>query len=217
MNLNQINNFITEQFSYYEFKEELSRPLLVTTDETYKKNVQNKILYIGQETNGWGSHRMEFDDIEEERNYIERVYYNFLYKKNATGKDFWRFIKNTIEIEETEIKNNVIWSNAFIAGKKDDKGITEYNHEISEISIKYLTFLYEYFEPRATIIVSGPKSPYLENINIFLENIGKKIEKPNIKEPLRYDEDVYWTYHPTFLNKKNMSKEVSEKIKKLIR
>lgn len=217
MNLKQTNNFITEQFSYYDFKEEISRPLLVTTDESYKMSVQNKILYIGQETNGWGNHDVDFSDIEEERKYIENIYYNFLYNRCATKKTFWQFIKQTLEIDRTELKDNIIWSNAFIAGKCNSKGLTEYHAEIDELSVKYLTFLYEYFEPKATIIVSGPKTAYASNIEAFLKSIGKEIDRPNTEQLLTHDQDIFWTYHPNYLNFNSRKNEISEKIKQFVK
>ena len=217
MNLVETNNFITEQFEYFDFKEELSRPLLVTTDNNYKENVKNKVLYIGQETNGWGSHKMEFDDIEEERKYIERIYYNMFYQRNGTKSLFWKFIENTLEINKTDLKNNIIWANAYIAGNATKKGLSNHSKEIKDISINYLTHLYDYFKPTKTIIVSGPKDPYYDNISAFLSNIGKSLEKPNKESLIKCRDDIIYTYHPNYLRLSKNESSVKEEVKKFIK
>ena len=64
----------------------LSNPLLVSSNKKYIENLkkQKRIMYIGQETNGW--------ELKDNIDSIEECYLKFLYN-GASNREFWRFLK----------------------------------------------------------------------------------------------------------------------------
>lgn len=206
MELKEYNKVLIEKYKKLENILELSAPLLVSTDTTYLNNIKNsnnKILYIGQETNGW------FDNnINQEL--LEKTYLEVLNRKN--NRDFWRFLYN-FSIDNCK---NVIWSNTLIAGKRYGIGHPNITDKLQDLSLKNLLFLYEYFKPDITLFVSGPNNPYYEIVKSFLTEINAKIDNyPTISNPLIFDKekDIFWTYHPNYLNRSHLKQKVLNTIK----
>lgn len=206
MELKEYNKVLIEKYKKLENILELSAPLLVSTDTTYLNNIKNsnnKILYIGQETNGW------FDNnINQEL--LEKTYLEVLNRKN--NRDFWRFLYN-FSIDNCK---NVIWSNTLIAGKRYGIGYPNITDKLQDLSLKNLLFLYEYFKPDITLFVSGPNNPYYEIVKGFLTEINSKIDNyPTISNPLIFDKekDIFWTYHPNYLNRSHLKQKVLDTIK----
>jgi hypothetical protein len=218
--LRKFNIELLKQFKEIMHLNDFSYPLLVSSRDEYLNNINkcnNRVLYIGQETNCWGD-GVYTDDINDCHN-IEQIYYHFLTKRNANNKEFWRFIRNILKIEKEDLGNNVIWSNSLIASKRDDKGTPDHVDEIKELSINNLVFLYEYFKPNYVIVPAGPRNPYYEIIMDFSRRINLNLETyPTLKQPLIVDSNnkFYWTYHPNYLNQhqlfNNVANKISEKI-----
>ena len=93
--LHIFNEKIYEKCNLLKNKDELACPLLVSSNNQYLEKInesKQKILYIGQETNGW----VNYDDNNEFMvNEIEKVYYDFMMKSDY-NKPFWQFIKSII-------------------------------------------------------------------------------------------------------------------------
>lgn len=53
-----LNNYILEEYKHLPNREDLSIPLLISSNSIYTNNLERKVLYIGQETNCW----MNYDD-----------------------------------------------------------------------------------------------------------------------------------------------------------
>jgi len=210
MELKEFNKTLIDKYKSIENVVDLSAPLLVSTDSNYLYNISNsnnKILYIGQETNGWIN---DINDWNLTQELLESVYLEVIKRKNSN--EFFRFINNF----STNIYQNVIWSNTLIAGKKHGKGHPIVTDKLQELSLESLLFLYEYFKPTITLFVSGPSNPYYEIVKEFLNTIKSKIDSyPKISNPVISDKEknIFWTYHPNYLNMKHLKKKVLRNIK----
>ena len=105
--LNELNKYIYEEYKQLPNREELSIPLLISSNDDYTNNLERRVLYIGQETNCW----MNYDDSTylPDVDAIEDKYFNFL-KDGARNRDFWVFIRNVLELQREDLLSNVIWN-----------------------------------------------------------------------------------------------------------
>lgn len=212
--LHDLNKYIFEEYMHLPNREELSIPLLISSNSIYTNNLNRKILYIGQETNCW----MNYDDekfipsVKE----IENTYYNFL-KNGARNREYWKFIRKALNIKSNELVNNVIWNNVFIAGKRTEIGCP-YNEKLEDLSIEYLLEVTKILNPEYTIFVSGPKNPYYSVVIKYLKEMKSKLinEYPTVDNPIINDEKIIWTYHPTFQNRSHLRDKVLEKTRNLV-
>lgn len=213
MNLNEHNIELYNKYNILKHKEEFSIPLLVSTNPSYLNNLKlhKKVLYIGQETNTWMNTNDQTYEVEE----IEQQYYEFL-KKDCTKREFWRFLREVLD--KQTIVDTTIWSNALIVSKKYDKGTPSNVEEIKKMSLENLLYLYDYFKPDITLITSGPCNPYYEIIYNFLKNIDSKLygEYPDRNNLMvnDLDKNIFYTYHPNFLQRQNQLKKIATKVKK---
>ena len=195
---------------------DLSSPLLVSSDNEYLSSLKRKIMYIGQETNGWVNYKKGLSEITSKK--LEEEYYNFL--KNKTYKSpFWKFIKESLEQEE--VASSIIWSNIFICGNKIGYGKPARHEKLLDMSKENLIFLNDFFNPEYTLFVCGPTSPYYVVVDSFLEYKDSSLlgRYPSKSSPVIYDDknNIIWTYHPGYLRRKNLYEETKEKIKILIK
>lgn len=199
--LKSINEYILESLSSDIKKYNLAGPLLVSSSEEFKENIiKNKsVMYIGQETNGWLNEGSLKD--------FESLYQNFLYNNNY-NREFWKFIRRVVEKTNDLKLDNILWANAIICGKKDEIGAPKLTDKLENISKDYLVTLYKLFRPDMVVIASGPSSPYYEIVKEFLKNIDSKISGnyPKSNESIITDEtkNIYYTYHPNYLNRKHI-------------
>ena len=56
--LNELNKYIYEEYKQLPNREELSIPLLISSNDDYTNNLERRVLYIGQETNCWMNNRV---------------------------------------------------------------------------------------------------------------------------------------------------------------
>ena len=219
MELSDKNQEVISKFMKLEHVDEFSSPLLVTTNPCYLEGIKKapvKILYIGQEVNTWGN---SLKHLRLDAKQLEEIYYQFFCLNYATNKDFWKAARSFIEVEKQDLSKYIIWNNALIAGRKDAKGAPAHAQELMNISVDYLTYLINYFEPDLIVTVVGPKDPYYQVLSQLFKNCNIKITGyPTSKNPLIISEDnrLYWTYHPNYLNRIASKKEILETIKKAV-
>ncbi|MBE6151896.1 MAG: hypothetical protein E7165_01105 [Firmicutes bacterium] len=216
-NLREFNNYILDKYNGILNSDDLSSPLLISSDEVYNNSLKRRIMYVGQETNGWFNYGMLNKEVTAYN--LEETYFNFL-KNGASNSVFWRYIKQILEISDGQLINNVIWSNTFIAGKRNGIGTPDITRELFDISLEYLLYIREYFKPNHIILVNGPNNPYYELNKKFLKKIKSTLIDiyPTLSNPLVIDEEnnILWTYHPGFQNRMRINKEIMVKIKNKI-
>ena len=206
------NEIILDSLSSDIREYNLSGPLLVSSSEEFKNNIdKNKsIMYIGQETNGWLNEGNVSD--------FESLYQNFLYNNNY-NREFWKFIRMVIEKTNDLKLDNILWANAIICGKKDELGTPIITDKLESISKDYLVKLYKHFKPNMIVIASGPNNPYYEIIKEFLKSIDSNLSGyyPTIKESIISDnsKNIHYTYHPNYLNRKHILTKNSDYLKQI--
>jgi len=204
MILSDFNCELFEQYNKIENVSELSSPLLVSSDKDYLNNIKNsnyKVLYVGQETNGWVNDYKCNINV----NLLENIYLEVLKRKNS--REFFRFLNNFSSMPY----DNVVWTNVLLAGKKYGVGYPKITDKLQELSLENLIFLYKYFKPDITLFVSGPNNPYYEIVKSFLEAINSKIDNyPTITNPVinNKEKNIFWTYHPNYLNRAHLKEKV---------
>ena len=174
-------------------------------------------MYIGQETYEWINYNKNNSDINLDD--IENRYDEFIIDYKTSKSIFWQFIKSVINSDYSDIANNIVWTNTLIVGKRYSKGSPRVDDKIKNLSLEYLLFLYEYFEPSIVVNVSGNSNPYYEITRLFLEKINSNIKDlyPTSDKPIIIDNNsnIVWTYHPRQLRYKKEFNNAVEKIRKL--
>ncbi len=216
--LREYNKYVLKRCYNFTKEQDLATPLLVSSSQDYLNGLNRRILYIGQETNGWLNYSdKEFmPEVEE----VEQGYLRFLDERGANNKDFWMFIRKCLEISKEELSNNVVWNNTIIASKRVGLGHPVMTDELRQTSIEYLTYLHNYFKPEYTIFVNGPCNPYYSMTTELLETFDSSLagDYPTKSNPVLIDDQkgIIWTYHPNYLNKSHLKDDVIGKIKKKI-
>lgn len=216
--LQDFNNYIFEEYTRIENCEDLSMPLLISSDVDYTNNLERRIMYIGQETNGWVN---DYEvDYEINSSVLEQIYISFL-RKGATNRDFWLFIRQILEISSEKLINNVIWNNTLLAGKRTEKGHPVVTPKLEDLSLEYLLVTKNIFNPEYIIFVNGPHNPYY-NITIkFLKELKSSLINtyPTRNNPLLIDRDnnIIWTYHPNYQHRIGINNEIISKIKNKVK
>jgi hypothetical protein len=200
------NKEIYERYRLIREHHEFSAPLLINPD---LQKYNPTIMYIGQETNGWGNGTETLEEIE---HWYKNYYYDL-----RSRKLFWKFIKEIYSIDKN-IHEKVVWCNALIAGKIGKIGTPHNNHLLEQLSIDYLVSIYQTFNIEKIIIVAGPNNPYYNIIRAFLEKINAQVSSyPSLNNPIIIEDKIIWTYHPTYQNKKHFINDNIEKIKKIVK
>lgn len=198
------NQKILAQYYTLEHQCSYSYPLLVSP----KLIIHHpKIMYIGQETNTW------FKELTNHMSSttLEENYYYFL-KNQIPSTLFWKFIMNSFELKRDTLYQNILWCNTLLCGQRSTKGTPIISDELLDLSIQYLLFLYQQFQPETIIIVAGPNNPYYSIIKAFLETIQKEVPYPTKEQICQNTGNVIWTYHPNYLNRTGKIKEVTNQI-----
>lgn len=214
--LDKLNTYIYEEYKRLSGREELSLPLLVSSNDIYTNNLKRKILYIGQETNTW----MNSNDVNylPDKSVIEKCYYDFL-KRGACNQNFWMFIKHLITVNNSELVSNVIWNNIFLAGQRNKIGHPKTNPKLEDLSFEYLREITKIFEPTNIILVSGPTNPYYDVAIRYLKEIKSSLinTRPSRNNLVVNDDRVIWTYHPNYQNRIGEIEQILTKVKSLIK
>lgn len=216
--LREFNNYVLEEYNKIENREELSSPLLISSDLNYTDSLEQKIMYIGQETNCWFNYDYPNNKVTVEA--LEKKYFEFL-MQGARNRDFWKYFKQLLEISDEKLISNVIWNNTFIAGKRREMGAPIVTDSLANLSLEYLLTIRNFFEPEHIILVNGPTNPYYGVTIRFLKEIKSSLVTtyPTISNPLVVDEknNIFWTYHPAFQKRAGLIDETMNKIKQKIK
>ncbi len=212
------NEQLIEKYKLLPHKSLFSYPLLVSSNDIYVNDViksNPKVFYIGQETNCWVN-----NSSSEEINcdLLENAYFNFFYKRHCTNRDFWDFICKTLGCKREVLHHHVIWSNAYIAGKKEGIGTPPYKEELEKLSVENLLFLSQFFNPDLTLFVTGPTWNYYNIMIKYLESKKSILldKYPTKSNPIVEDSknSIVWTYHPAYLHRLGIKSEVEDYIQK---
>ncbi len=208
--LENLNDNVFEQIKFIDKDYKLSNPLLVTP------NAKGKILYLGQETNGWFSSHNNFTSARE----LEKEYDNFFMKAKMPNTLFWKFIRRVTGVNDVANLGDITWGNIFVCGNKDCKGTPLLFDEIKDISVDYLVNLVDILGIEKIIAVVGPKNPYYMVLDTLASLLGWEFNDwPKINKPYVYsdNEKLFYTYHPMYLQKSNNLNKTIDGAKKFIK
>lgn len=119
--------------------------LLQLPDEQNYKQADIKVMFVGQETNGWNQ-TFGSRSITE----LQESYCNFITSKASKNSIFWTFIKSCMRSLEKANPNDSIsmsWNNIYKLGRVNDSGspsetIREVEHSNFNVFEKELTILH---------------------------------------------------------------------------
>lgn len=216
--LYEFNKYVLNKYEGLEYKDSLACPLLVSSNPEFEHNLERKIMYIGQENNGWVNYTESGSNYNQQS--IEDRYFNFL-QNGVASTEFWQFISKVLNVPREELIKKIIWNNTLIAGKRYEAGPPDCDNTLKDLSIENLLFLYEYFNPEYTIFVNGPNNPYYDITYKFLKEIKSRLQDyyPKLDNPMLVDDDkkIIWTYHPNYQKRKSLHKEIIPNIRNIIK
>jgi hypothetical protein len=187
--------------------EDLDGPLLMKCWEEEYLRSKHKILFLGQESNGWLGYAT--DDVDACMNRYE----GFQLSKNGTRTVFWQYVYwvNALLNPQQKEGNNFLWSNvskfSTLNGKQLDWGlykdiVTDFNCLSAEIQI---------VEPDVFLSFSGPT--YDEKLklqfedNLAFEQVFEDIPSRQLARLIHpsLPKHSYRTYHPIALQRQGKS------------
>lgn len=209
--MNELKRFNEQIFEQWKLLSDnnLSYPFLISHEFNFKEEYP-KILYFGKETNRYCS------GGDKTLENLENLYQRFSTEINSKQTDLRNFIQNFYTYPQ---ENNILYANTILCGKRVGTGTPTLSKKLKQMSVSYLTFLYEYFKPDIIIIVCGNKNPYRRIITSFLNNIHSDLKEiPTREVPLVSNEDgtIFWTKHPTYLRLNSQTNLVQQAMKKKI-
>lgn len=172
-----------------------SAPLLLSTSEAYRE-ASPRLLFVGQETNGWSQPTSTGDPIEE---LIER-YEAFRFGEKFRNSPFWRAVHGIREdVNPGSSDASILWSNL---GKVDvDSDLPPEEMLDSLLQADILPREIEVTEPDAVVFFTGPTSEYDTVLRRTFDGVELSEVEPNLHEVSHpgLPERSYRTYHPNFL------------------
>jgi hypothetical protein len=185
-------------------------PYLLKIDETEYEKAKLKIMFFGQETNGWGINDERVNKYNVSVEEVMQKYFDFCYNggKEKHGGAFWNGVNRFTEIVKNKFNNKYvypIYNNIIKIGKMDYKNRPP--QDILELEQNYFNILLNeinILHPDILIFFTGPN--YDDQIKSKLGDIfiyNTPIEDYNIRElvELKFNSNCYAfrTYHPNFL------------------
>lgn len=183
-----------------------SYPLLLST---WEREAMPKVMFFGQETNGWG----DSDTIEG----LMIDYIKFDLGVNYPSL-FWRYLWSMSDILKLTGDHPFLWNNVNKFGKVDSKGRPE--DKVTELENKYFNVLVEELDavkPEVCVFFTGPN--YDEDIKAKLPDVEfLSVEEYGIRKFARLKsrhlpENSFRIYHPGYGNRySEWYREVMNKI-----
>lgn len=189
-----------------------SAPLLMSASEAYRE-ASPRLLFVGQETNGWDHPTSTADPTGE---LLER-YEAFRFGEKFRNSPFWRAvheIRGDVNPESSDA--SILWSNL---GKVDvDNDLPPADVLDPLLQADILPQEIEITEPDAVIFFTGPTSKYDRLLRRTFDGAELKKLEPNLHRVSHPDlpERSYRTYHPNFLQQDRQWERV-ESISRRIR
>jgi len=194
-------------------------PLLLCVDEEKFKESAIKVMFFGQETNGWiENENCYYNGIDSGLKFLMDGYYDFLYNGRCWkhGGQFWNGIKLFQKMMTEKFQNksiHYIWNNIIKIGRAEGIGRPPMN--IYEIERNHFSVILDEINILKPDIIVFFKGLYYDKF--ITDNFGKvefsalapfsnrhlsKINFHNIKTTVR-------TYHPNYLWRNDIGKYFS--------
>jgi len=196
-----------------------TNPQLIQPTDNYKES-SLKIMYIGQETNGWEGAYCESKGVH----HLLKVYDDFVNKGGAFkyGGQFWNAIKFfQSKFVELNPSSQFVWTNLIKVGKdwskgRPNKNVLEWQAPWDAVFKNELKIL----NPDITIFFTGPYYDDLIRKHFsdieFIPIEGYKLRQFCILKSKDLPENSFRTYHPGYLYRFGLYR-VNELILKMLK
>lgn len=210
----------------------LSRPFYMGVSDEYIKS-ENRIMIIGQEAKGFGLYTDTAWPMDKARNwsidYLNRqVYRNksseYNYTYNNSG--FWRLFRFFKDSGISPCWNNIDKLHQTIGNKTVPltlKMESYFCKQYGDSNKSLIQNEIEICKPNYILFITGPHYTNSMATSFGLDENELIEVRPNIENPITDVTEifglgikVFWTYHPTFLNRKQKLDDVTNKILKLL-
>lgn len=194
-------------------------PLLINLkDEIKWEQSDIRLMFFGQETNGWGGN---FNgDLE----YVIDIYKDFFNSDYcwSYGGQFWNGISRFIVLLKEKYPSksiSIVWNNLVKIGISNDKGFPpDYIYEIERESFSVIQGEIDILHPNMILFLSGPN--YDKVVRDNFGNLNYSIingfsTRQLARLDLKNVENVFRTYHPNFLWRNNIDHYFESIIKDL--
>lgn len=209
----QLRNLYRENWDVFAeaMEKGSSAPLLLSASEAYRE-ADPRLLFVGQETQGWEHPGDTEDPISE---LMER-YESFRFGENRRGTPFWRAvheIRKQVNPESSDA--SILWSNL---GRVDlDNDLPSGEMLDSLLQTEVLPREIEITRPDAVVFFTGPTSRYDNALRRTFDAVELSETETNlhkVSHPV-LPENSFRTYHPNYLQRDsqwNLVESIAQRI-----
>lgn len=205
---------VFQKFIDNNLSKEISGPLLISPPPLYYKQ-KNKIMIIGQETNGWNSEWKNDKDkwIEKQMEHTEK----FNLGKNYTSSPFWNYFRKFENLFEND-EYSQLWTNLHKFDLKSSILDSKCKEKIKALN-KILIEEIEIGQPDICVFHTsysrdGELKEIFEGIE-FIEVEGWDIKWLALLKHSKLPQFSIRSYHPKYIRMKKKEVDFFESIKKI--
>lgn len=178
-------------------------PLLMHCWDDEYNNSEYKILFIGQETNGWNG--FDRPKIQSDIDNILNLYITFEMGVNYNSV-FWQHVNYINNVLNPGKKLNFLWSNVLKFGRSGKGRPDEIVTDAEMLYFNVLRNEIEIVKPDVVIFFSGPNYDYdlglrIEDISFQQVDTNFEIRQLAKVQSKYLPAKSYRTYHPNYLRK----------------
>lgn len=199
----------------------ISCPFLLGVSEKYIQ-AQNRIMIVGQETNGWSTYKSD-ESIEDVQKWaIDYLDYQLHYSndpalkkkfKRRNSSPFWGFFKQFSKDDIVPCWNNVDKAQLYNDGKTKPLSLTmetALNCVLPDSNKTLFQKEIEITQPLLIVFITGPAYSRTMEAALNLKNGSLENAKPSLQngcvditEIAGLSVPTFWTYHPAYIHRKS--------------
>lgn len=200
---------------------DISSPFFLGVSEKYIQ-AQNRIMIVGQETNGWSTYKTDWSIEDNQKWAIDYLDYQLYYSNDPALKEqfkrrnsspFWGFFKQFSKDDIVPCWNNVDKAQRNIDG--NTKSLTgpmeiELNCIIPDSNETLFQKEIEITQPLLIVFITGPAYSRTMEAALNLKNGSLENAKPSLQngcvditEIAGLSVPTFWTYHPAYIHRKS--------------
>ena len=152
------SNVIEGQKRFNDSKVKPSNAFLVDVDEDRYSEADIRIMFCGQETNGWGKGTVR-TDLDYALEVYNKYYTKGGYDIEENKRSFWRgvkFLKNNLVRNRSNENIYFIWNNILKFGKSKGRGVTEKIRRFDHDCFPVFRDEMEILQPDLVVFLTGP-------------------------------------------------------------
>ncbi|CAM3008511.1 hypothetical protein [Flavobacterium frigoris] len=201
-----------------ELKTKPTNPLLISLENNNYENADIKLIIFGQETNDW---EKDFNGKIDSLLPVYKRFFNDGYALKTYGGQFWNGVKRFLELLQKKYPNKtigIVWNNVIKIGcsGRNKNMPPQYIYKTERKHFDVIKDELNILKPNVILFMSGPNYDYVieDNFGKFNSaNIGTEFSKRQLsKLNIGFGENVFRTYHPTYLWRTKRLNEYYEKI-----